>query len=69
MNDLVVGRTYQILHSRKGEFLGKLVSVGDGWAKVEIVGGAPRFASAGASAESGDVISVSLSLCTFEEPT
>lgn len=64
--DLVVGRTYRIVHSRKGEFVAKLIRVGGGWADVEIVSGSVRGVGS-FEMPVGETISVRLSFCKFDQ--
>ena len=40
-----IGKIYEIRHSRKGTFIGKIVSVSGSFAKVEILNGEIKWAS------------------------
>jgi hypothetical protein len=40
-----VGKVYQVRHSRKGAFTGRILSVRGEWADVEVVGGKARLTS------------------------
>ena len=40
-----IGKLYEIRHSRKGIFYGKVVRVEGGWADVDVVEGKPKFIS------------------------
>ena len=54
-----VGKEYEIRHSRKGTFTGRVLGVHDGFAEVEITGGEPRHVSReAAQVDVGDCISI-----------
>jgi tellurite resistance-related uncharacterized protein len=67
MVTLEIGKIYLIEHSRKGNFLAKVLSQDDEWATVEVVKGHAEFMASGNSDRglSGDQITIRKSFCVF----
>ncbi len=64
MDDLKIGTTYDVEHSRKGNFTLKVTHVGDEWIRGKIVSGRATLISE-ADYVSGEMISVRRSLASF----
>lgn len=63
-----VGKTYNVTHSRKGAFTLRVDSIEGEWVEGEIVAGEAEMLSlSNANLGPGDQITVSASLCVFEE--
>lgn len=64
--NIEVGKTYTINHSRKGTFVAKVISHADPeWATVEIISGMARAMIAYNVATEGEQITIRVSMCTF----
>ena len=66
MGNLIVGGVYDIDHSRKGKFRGRIISIDGDQCNVEIESGTARYVSHfNEDAESGDRIRIRTSLAKF----
>lgn len=71
MVNIEVGKEYIVDHSRKGTFIGKVLSDDGEWAKVEIVKGKAHYMSTVNNMLGkgliGDIITIKKSFCKFKE--
>jgi uncharacterized protein (UPF0179 family) len=65
--NIEVNKTYKVNHSRKGKFIGKLVSNDGEWVKIEISDGKAQALLEMNEAYVGETITVRRTFCTFEE--
>ena len=61
-----VGKTYKVVHSRKGTFIGECVSVDDDFATFMIVGGTAKYMGE-ENRTSGEKVAVRLEFCSLSE--
>ena len=61
------GKTYNVNHSRKGEFVLAVTHVGDEWVTGRLIAGKPHYLNHYNEKELGEVMTVRISLCTFTE--
>lgn len=64
-NELIVGKTYKITHSRKGVFCGTVNSVNDEWANVTVTSGKAKAMLHYNECGPGEKLTVRRSFCTF----
>lgn len=64
-----VDKTYNINHRRKGEFALSITDVDETWATGRLVAGTPHYLNHYNEKELGEVMTVRISLCSFEELT
>lgn len=62
-----IGKTYHIDHRRKGKFMGIVTHADDEWATVLITSGKARAMLDYNERETGETVTVRLSLATFTE--
>ena len=60
-----IGKTYIVNHSRKGIFVGKLVSQKGNWALLVIQEGKAKAKNQDNEREQGEEVAVNISLCTL----
>jgi hypothetical protein len=64
---LTPGTTYHVTSSRKGAFTGKLVSVDDTWATIEITSGRAGAMLRENERGVGEEVTVRRAFCSFQE--
>ena len=64
-----VDKTYNINHSRKGEFALSVTKVDDEWVTGRLVAGTPHYLNHYNEKELGEEMTVRISFCSFEEVT
>lgn len=67
MSQLIDGRTYKVVSSRKGTFQGRLIRHCEEWATLEITHGKAKAMLAYNERHQGEEITVRRSFCTFTE--
>ncbi len=67
MDNIEVGKTYRVSHSRKGTFDMQITSVNDEWAEGVIVKGRAKALMDYNEKETGETITVRISFCHFVE--
>ena len=60
------GKSYNINHSRKGEFALSITDVDDNWVTGRLIAGTPHYLNHNEK-ELGEVMTVRRSFCSFEE--
>ena len=63
------GKTYNVDHRRKGKFVLAVTYVGDEWVTGRLIAGKPHYLNHYNEKELGEVMTVRISLCSFEEVT
>lgn len=64
---ITAGKTYKIIHSRKGIFTGRIINVDATWATVLITNGKANALLQENESEEGEQITVRRSFCVFTE--
>lgn len=67
IDKITVGKTYKIIHSRKGIFTGRIIKVDHTWAIVLITNGKAKAMLPENEAEQGEQITIRRSFCVFTE--
>jgi len=67
VDNIEVGKTYRVIHSRKGTFDMRIASFNDEWAEGVIVKGSAKAMMDYNEKETGENITVRISFCHFVE--